>query len=192
MSARLPQVLRSAPLLRSPLQLCCGRSVCDPRRKSRMSGRGGCQHGHPYRARGGIGKRIASTDVDLSALDSRNAMANEIACVAKVHFQTITGATNLQQEIGTKTYILSKLFCDTCPLVKGYTSVITWINKYYASFERQVHTTSLCTSFAYNLSRTEAAYYNICIWASTMVLTGDPGGQTLVSFTILLDNLTWG
>ena len=141
---------------------------------------------------GGIGERIASTDVDLSALDSRNAMANEIACAAKVHFQTITGATNLQQEIGTKAYILSKLFCDTCPLVKGYTSVITWINKYYASFERQVHTTSLCTSFAYNLSRTEAAYYNICIWASTMVLTGDPGGQTLVSFTILLDNLTWG
>ena len=101
MSARLPQALRSAPLIRSPLQLCCGRSVCDPRRKSRMSGRGGCQHGHPYRARGGIGKRIASTDVDLSALDSRNAMANEIACAAKVHFQTITGATNLQQEIGT-------------------------------------------------------------------------------------------
>ena len=143
-------------------------------------------------SKGGVGERMASTNADLSALDSHNAMSNQIAGAAKVHLQTITGATNLQWEIGTKTYILSKLFGNTCPLVKGYASAITLINKNYSSFERQFHTTSLCTSFVYDLSRTDVVYYNACIWASTTALMRDPGRQTPVPFTMILDKLTWG
>ena len=53
-------------------------------------------------------------------------------------------------------------------------------------------TTALCTSFTYYLSRTEAAYYNACIRSSTTALLGNRGGRTPVSFTMLLDELTWG
>ena len=139
-----------------------------------------------------VGERIASVDANLTALDSRNAVADQIARTARVHLQTISRATNLQREIGTKTYILSKLFGNTCPLVQGYASIVTWIDENFASFEHHVSTTALCTSFAYNLSRIEATYYNVCIRASTTALMGDHGGITLVSFAMLLDKLTWG
>ena len=141
---------------------------------------------------GDVGERMASADADLTALDGRNALADQVARAARVHLQRISGATNLQREIGTKTYILSKLFGGSCPLVEGYTSVVTWIDENFASFERQVSTTASCTSFAYDLSRTEAAYYNACIRASTTALLGDPGGRTPISFAMLLDELTWG
>ena len=139
-----------------------------------------------------VGEQMASVDADLTALDGRNMQADQVAQAAKVHLQPIYGATNLQREIGTKTYILAKLFGESCPLVKGYTSVVTWIDENFTSFEQQVATTSSCTSFAYDLSRTEAAYYNACIRASTTILLGDPGRHTPVSFTMLLDELTWG
>ena len=135
---------------------------------------------------------MASADANLTALNGRNAVVDQIARAAKVHLQTISGATNLQREIGTKTYILSKLFGNAYPLVQGYTSVVTWIEKNFASFERQVSTTALCTSFAYDLSRAEATYYNACIRASTTAQMGDPRGITPVSFAMLLDELTWG
>ena len=141
---------------------------------------------------GDVGKRIASADADLTALDGRNALVDQVARADKVHLQPISGATNLQREIGTKTYILAKLFGGSCPLVEGCISVVTWIDENFASFERQVSTTAMCTSFAYNLSHTEATYYNVYIRASTTALLGDPGGSTPVSFTILLDELTWG
>ena len=35
-------------------------------------------------------------------------------------------------------------------------------------------------------------YYNACIQASTTALMGDPGGLTPESFTMLLEELTWG
>ena len=135
---------------------------------------------------------MASANADLTALDGRNALADQVARAAKVHLQPISGASNLQKEIGTKTYILSKLFGAACPLVEGYTSVVTWVDENFASFERQVTTPTQCTSFAYDLSRAEAAYYNTCIRASTTALIGDPGGRTPVSFAMLLDELTWG
>ena len=139
-----------------------------------------------------VGEQMASVDADLTALDGRNVQADQVARAAKVHLQPISGATNLQREIGTKTYILAKLFGGSCPLVEEYTSVVTWIDENFTSFERQVTTTSSCTSFAYDLSRAEAAYYNACIRASTTVLLDDPGRRTPVSFTRLLDELTWG
>ena len=74
---------------------------------------------------GDVGERMASADADLTALDGRNALAEQVARAAKVHLQPISGVTNLQREIGTKTYILSKLFGNTCPLVEGYASVVT-------------------------------------------------------------------
>ena len=141
---------------------------------------------------GDVGERMASADADLTALDGRNAQADQVARAAKVHLQPISGATNLQREIGTKAYILAKLFGASCPLVEGYTAVVTWIDANFTSFERQVGTTSACTAFAYDLSRTEAAYYNACIRASTTASLSDPGGRTPISFSMLLDELTWG
>ena len=141
---------------------------------------------------GDVGDRIASADADLTALDGRNVKADQVARASKVHLQPISGATNLQREVGTKTYILAKLFGGACPLVEGYTTVVDWIDSNFTSFERQVNTTSACTAFAYDLSRTEAAYYNACIRASTTALPSDPGGRTPVSFSMLLDELTWG
>ena len=70
--------------------------------------------------------------------------------------------------------------------------MVTWIDENFASFERKVSTTAMFSIFAYDLARTEAAYYNACIQASTKELLGDPGGHTPVSFTMLLDELTWG
>ena len=119
-------------------------------------------------------------------------MADQIARVARIHLQTISRATNLQREIGTETYILSKSFGTVCPLIQGYTSVVTWIDENFASFERQVSTTALCTSFAYDLLRTEDMCYNACIRASTAALMGDPRGITPVSFVMLFNELTWG
>ena len=135
---------------------------------------------------------MASADADLTALDGRNAQADQVARTAKVHLQLISGVTNLQREIGTKTYILAKLFGGSCPLVEGYTSVVTWIDENFTSFERQVATPSACTAFTYDLSRIETSYYNACIRASTTTLLGNPGGCTPVSFSMLLDKLTWG
>ena len=139
-----------------------------------------------------VGKRMASADAILTALDIWNAVTDQIALVARVHLQTIFGATMLQREIGTKTYMLSKLFGTVCPFFQGYAYVVTWIDENFASFERQVSTTALCTSSAYNLSQTEAMYYNACIRESTTALMGDPGYITPVSFAMLLDELTWG
>ena len=139
---------------------------------------------------GDIGERIALADADLTALDGRNALADQDARAAKVNLRIFSGSTNLQKEIGTKTYILAKLFGGTCPLVEGYASIVTWIDANFAAFERQVSTPAQCTSFAYDLSRTEAVYYNACIRASTTALIGDLGGCTPVSFTMLLDELT--
>ena len=132
---------------------------------------------------------MALADADLTALDRRNALADQVARAAKVHLQPISGASNLQKEIGTKTYILPKLFGAACPFVEGYTAVVTWIDENFASFERQVATPTQCTSFAYDLYRTEAAYYKTCIRASTTALIGD---APPVSFAMLLDELTWG
>ena len=135
---------------------------------------------------------MASVDADLTAPDGRNALADQVARAAKVHLQPISGATNLQHEIGTKTYILSKLFEGACPLVEGYAPVVTWADSNFVLFERQVSTTAMCNSLAYNLSQTEAACYNACICAFTTALLGDPGSRTPVSFTMLLDELTCG
>ena len=65
--------------------------------------------------KGEIWERTASVDVDLSVIDMRNTMADQIAQAAKVHLQTISGATHFQKEIGIKTYILSKLFTPKYP-----------------------------------------------------------------------------
>ena len=89
---------------------------------------------------GDVDNRMASADADLTALNGRNALPDEVAQVVKVHLQPISGAINLQKEIGTKTYILSKLFGGACPLVEGYASVVTWIDKNFALFQRQVST----------------------------------------------------
>ena len=50
--------------------------------------------------KGDIGTQLASADADLVALDGRNAMIDQIARAAKVHLQVISGAANLQKEIG--------------------------------------------------------------------------------------------
>ena len=57
-----------------------------------------------------VGKRMALLDANLTALDGQNAVVDQIARAARVHLRPISGATNLQREIGTKTYILFKLF----------------------------------------------------------------------------------
>ena len=104
---------------------------------------------------------MASTDADLAALDSRNAMTDQISRAAKVHLQTISGAANLQKEIGTKDYILDRLFGHQCSLTSAFTKErIPFMDENFAAFERQVNTTSVCTTFAYAVSRVEAGYYN--------------------------------
>ena len=60
---------------------------------------------------------IVYTDADLVALDGWNTMSDQIARAAKVHLQKISGATNLQKELGTKGYILDRLFGSQSPLV---------------------------------------------------------------------------
>lgn len=55
-----------------------------------------------------------------------------------------------------------------------------------------MHTTTLCASLIYDLSRVESAYHNAYIYTSMIALMGDPGVWTLVSFKILIDKLTWG
>ena len=78
---------------------------------------------------------MASADADLTSLDGRNIHADQVARAVKVHLLPILGATNLQREIGTNTYILATLFGESCPLVKGYTSVVSWIDANFTSFE---------------------------------------------------------
>ena len=143
--------------------------------------------------RGDVGTRMASADADLAALDGRNAMSDQIARAAKVHLQAISGAPNLQKEIGTKAYILDRLFGPQCPLTRGFTKeLIPFIDNNFEAFERQVSTTTACTTFAYDVSRVEARYYNSCITASSNEAVGDPGAVTPVSFQLLVDELRWG
>ena len=95
---------------------------------------------------------MTSVDVDLSALGRRNNMADQVFRAVKVHLQTISGATNLWKEIGTKKYILSKLFGPKCPLIEGYILVVEYVDANFESIEQQVQTTTICTSLVYNLS----------------------------------------
>ena len=137
---------------------------------------------------------MVTADADLAALDSQNAMADQISRVAKVHLQTISGAANLQKEIGTKAYILDRLFGPNCPITLAFsTQLIPFIDENFAAFERQVNSVAACTTFAYDISRVEAAYYNACTRASTSTTTlDDPGAVTPVSFQLLVDELRWG
>ena len=143
--------------------------------------------------RGDIGTRIGDTNAELIALDNRNAQADLISRAAKVHLQALGGAANLQKEIGTKAYILDRIFGPTCPLVTAYKQhLIPFIDENFSAFERQVNSREQCTKFAYDLSRVEATYYNNCIRASATANTGSPGGLTSTSFQVLIDELQWG
>ena len=125
-------------------------------------------------------------------MDDMNAMLDYITRAAKVDLQTISDPTTRHKEIGTNAYILLKLFGQTYPLMEGYTSVLSSIDGNFDSFEHQVHSTALCTSFSYNLSRVDATYYKACIYPYTTALMGDLGAQIPIYFQILLNKLTWG
>ena len=155
---------------------------------------GGMSMWTTLQGRGDVGSRMATADADLAALDSRNAMADQISRAARVHLQTISGAATLQKEIGTKAYILDRLFGPNCPLTLAFsTELIPFIDQNFTAFERQVNTDAACTTFAYDLSRVEAAYYNSCIRASTSTATlFEPGSVTPASFQLLVDELRWG
>ena len=83
----------------------------------------------------------------------------------------------MQKKIGTKVHILDRIFHPLCPLVKGYRTVVVWININFESFQRQVNTLSECTYFAYDLSRAEARYYTACIQASATLETPEQKSQ---------------
>ena len=70
--------------------------------------------------------------------------------------------------------------------------MVEWTDSNYESFKQQVQTITLCTALAYDLLRVEVGYYNPCIHVSTSALLEDPGTRTLLSFRMLLDELTWG
>ena len=143
--------------------------------------------------KGDVGSRMASADADLAALDGRNAMSDQIARAAKVHLQVISGASNLQKEIGTQGYILDRLLGPQCPLVRGFREeLIPFIDNNFEAFERQVSSPASCTTFAYDVSRVSARYYNSCITASSNEPMGEPGAVTPVSFAFLIDELRWG
>ena len=69
-----------------------------------------------------IGYRMTTTDADMAALDGRNAAADQIARAVRIHLQPIHEAHSLQQEIGTKAFILHSLFGAQCPLVRVYST----------------------------------------------------------------------
>ena len=141
-----------------------------------------------------IGYRMATADADMAALDGRNAAADQIARAARIHLQVINEARNLQEEIGTKAYILHSLFGAACPLVRAYsTQIVDHIDANFSSFERQMSSPARCTSFGYDLSVAESRYYNDCIRTSTTAGDIDaPGAIIPVSFEYLRTELTWG
>jgi len=153
---------------------------------------GGLSLWSTLQGKGDVGFRMASADADLAALDGRNAMSDQIARAAKVHLQVISGATNLQKEVGTQGYILRKLLGAQCPLVLAFIELITFIANNFDAFERQVSTPEACTTLAYDVTRVSARYYNQCITASSSEPMGEPGAVTPVSFSFLLDELRWG
>ena len=82
-----------------------------------------------------LGSRMATADADLAALNSRNAMADQISRAAKVHIQTISGAANLQKEIGTKAYTLDRIFGPNCPITLAFsTQLIPFIDEKISAF----------------------------------------------------------
>ena len=106
---------------------------------------------------------------------------------------SISGASNLQKEIGTQGYILKKLLGPQCPLVRGFRDeLIPFIDNNFDAFERQVSSPASCTTFAYDVTRVSARYYNSCITASSNEPMGEPGAVTPVSFGFLIDELRWG
>ena len=114
---------------------------------------GGMSMRTTLQGRGDMRVRMALADTDLTALDRRNAMSNQITRSVRVHLQTISGANNLQKEIGTKAYILNRLFVTQCPLARGFiTKLIPFIDNNFESFERQVKSTAACITFAYDIS----------------------------------------
>lgn len=79
---------------------------------------------------------MATADADLAALDARNAMTDQSSHATKFHLQTISGAPNLQTDIGTKVYIRHWLFGAHCPLTLAFTSeYIPFVDKNFVSFE---------------------------------------------------------
>ena len=76
-------------------------------------------------------------DVYLSAFNGWNTIVDQTTRATKVRLITIYGATNLQNEIRIKSYILAKLFGLTS-LVEGYTLVVNWIDTNFERSECQV------------------------------------------------------
>ena len=126
---------------------------------------------------------MALADANLAALDRRITTSDQIDRAAKVHLQTISGANNLQKEIGTKAHILDQLFGPQCPLTRSFTKdLILFIDNNFEVFKRQVSSITACSIFAYGVSQVEAQYYNLCITASSMKAVSDPIVVTSVSF----------
>ena len=143
--------------------------------------------------RGDVGTQMASIDTDLAALDGRNTMSDQITRAAKFHLQTISGATNLQKELGTNGYIMERLFGSQRPLVREFIEeLIPLIDDNFEAFEQQVSLPTACTTFSYNVSRVEARYYNSCITASSNDAVDNPCSVTPVSFQLLIDEFLWG
>ena len=80
MSVQLPGVLQIHPLICTTLQLRHGDRFINPVENPTCPV-GGCRYGQPCKTRG-VGKQMASANVDLTALEGSNAMADQIARVA--------------------------------------------------------------------------------------------------------------
>lgn len=133
--------------------------------------------------RGDVGTQMASADVDLAALDDMNAVINQIARIVRVHLQSISGTAYLQKEIVTKVYIIDRLFGPQRSLISGFIEeLVPFIDNKYEDFKRQVSSTASCATFASDVSRVGARYYNTCITASSNEGIGHPGTVTPVSF----------
>ena len=120
-------------------------------------------------------------------------MSNQIVQAARVHLQTISGANSLQKEIGTKAYILDRLFGAQYPLTHTFTTkLIPFIDNNFESFERQVKSTAVCTTFSYDVSLVKVSYYNNCIRSTSNEAFDGLGAITPLSFQLLVDELYWG
>ena len=86
---------------------------------------------------------MAASDSDMEALNGGNAAADHIVRAEILHLQHLHDVYFLQQEIGTKLYILHSLFGPVCPLVAAMsTEVVDHINAKFSTFGSQITLTS--------------------------------------------------
>ena len=130
-----------------------------------------------------MGDDISTSDVDMAALDRRNAQADHIIWAARLVLWVLTGPLTPQREVVTCCYLLHQLLGPLCPLIETlFSQVFDAIDKDFYSLTLKMEMIHHCTVFAKNVLCIIGNYLNACVKASSTASVSESGGKIPIYF----------